>query len=114
MSAALIRQIRAQRRISVAVGKFTFTVSRPTDVEALQLQKNGGAYSEIAQKFVVDWSGVSEDDIVGGGNVDPIPFDAALWNEWASDRPDFWEPISTAVLNAYIEHTKKLESIKGN
>ena len=52
--------------------------------------------------------GVSEDDIIGGGGSDKPEFSAALWAEWCADRPDFWEPIATALLEAYKNHARSL------
>ena len=113
MSKELVAKLRKGRESKVTVGKWTFTVRRPTDVEAVALYRGGMAYAEIAQQYVSNWDGVTENDIVGGGTIDPIAFDPVLWREWCADRPDFWQPISEAALNAYQEHTKRLgDSVK--
>lgn len=113
MSKELIARIRKNREVKVKVSKWTFLVCRPTDVEAVALYRGGMAYADIAQHHVIGWEGVTEDDIVGGGTADPLPFDSMLWQEWCADRSDFWEPIATAAMNAYEEHTIKIgESVK--
>lgn len=109
-----VNRIRKNREISVPVDKYKFTARRPTDVEALALYKGDGAYSSVAADFVVGWEGVSENDVVGGGSPDPIPFSPELWREWCADRPDFWEPIADAVLAAYRQHAEKLASAAKN
>lgn len=114
MSKELVARIRRNREITVAVGKFRFTAMRPTDVEMVGLHRGDAAFSEIAQKFVTGWSGVTEDDVVGGGTADEIPFNADLWTEWCADRPDFWALISNAVLDAYRAHAEKLAGAEKN
>ena len=109
MSRELIEKIRKQRELKVTVGKFTFTARRPTDVEAIALGRSDSAFSDIAAKFVVGWEGVTEDDVVHGGNLTPLPFDAGLWVEWCNDHPAFWAPISTAVLDSYRDHAAAME-----
>lgn len=106
MASPLIARMRKQRECRVQVGKFVFIARRPTDVEALALHHAGDGLSEIARKFVVGWEGVTEDDIVGGGGSDVIAFDPDIWADWCADRPSFWEPIGTCVLEAYQEHAK--------
>jgi len=114
MSRELIAKIRQQRELKVTVGKFTFTGHRPTDVEAIALGQADSAFSDIAERFVIGWDGVTEDDIVHGGSMVPVPFDALLWAEWCADRPDFWGPISTAVLDSYRQHAKTTEDAAKN
>lgn len=110
----LQKQLRRNREIAVKVGKFTFTARRPTDVEALELNRRDAALAEVASEFVIDWNGVVEDDIVGGGGTTAVTFDAELWKDWCADRPDFWGPISSAVLDSYTQHRKRMETVKGN
>lgn len=105
-----LAQIRKNRELSVTVGKFKFAARRPTDVEAIALHKSNESYAELAANFVIGWGGVVEGDVIGGGGTDPIPFSPQLWREWCADRPDFWEPISTAVLDAYRQHAEQLAS----
>jgi hypothetical protein len=109
MSKDLVEKIRKQRELKVVAGKFTFTARRPTDVEAIALGRADSAFSKIAEQFVVGWDGVTEDDLIQSGASNPIPFDAVLWAEWCADRPDLWGTISTAVLDAYRLHAKRLE-----
>ena len=104
MSQSLINQLRKAREVKVEAGGFTFTVRRPTDTEFVEHREL--KVFEIAQEYVVGWAGVTEADIVKGGGEDPVPFDRALWREWAADRPDLWEPIFEAVLTAYEQHAQ--------
>lgn len=108
---SLINQLRKAREVKVEAGGFTFIVRRPTDTEFLA-HRELKVY-EIAQEYVVGWSGVTEADIVKGGSEDAVPFDRDLWREWCADRPDLWEPIFGAVLTAYEQHsTQRRESAK--
>jgi hypothetical protein len=109
MSRALIEKIRKQRELKITVGKFTFTARRPKDTEAIELGRADSAFSDIAERFVVGWDGVTENDVVNGGSLEPLPFDAELWAEWCADHPNFWGPISKAVLDAYRAHAEAME-----
>lgn len=110
MTIDLIRRIRKQRELKVTVGKFVFIARRPTDVEAVELHRSSVTFADIAEKFVSGWENITEDDVLGGGGSDSVEFDADLWREWCHDRPDFWEPIASAVLESYRLHASRLET----
>jgi hypothetical protein len=108
MTKELLNRLRKNRELRVTFGKFIFIARRPTDVEVLELQRKNDAFTSIAQNYVIGWEGVIEDDIIGGGGTDVVPFSAELWHEWSSDHPDFWQPITDAVLAAYKSHSEGL------
>lgn len=110
MSKELIATIRKRRELTVKVGNITFTARRPTDVEAVSLHRNGSDYVEIARRSVSGWEGVTENDVAGGGGTDIVPFSADLWSEWLDDRPDLWQPIAHAVLEAYRLHYERAQA----
>ena len=112
MSQSLIAQIKKARQRRVEVGGFTFIVRRPTDTEFVAHYEL--RIYEIAQEYVVGWEGVTEADIVNGGGEDAVPFDADLWREWCADRPDLWEAIFTAVLQAYEQHVEQRQAAVKN
>lgn len=114
MSADLIKKIKQNREIKIPVGKYSFVARRPTDVEALELYRSRTAYSEIAQRFVTGWAGVTENDIVGGGGSDAVEFSQELWAEWCADNQNFWEPIAVAVMDAYVYHRRSKEEAGKN
>ena len=107
MTNSLIQRIRKARELAVEVEGFRFTVRRPTDYEAGIIVNENLTFYEVAQRFVVDWSGVKESDLLPGGGSDVAPFSMELWGEWMQDRPAFWEPISNAALKAYSDHQTK-------
>ena len=107
---SLIKRLRENRKCKVAVGKFTFFCRRPSDKEFADWYRAGRREAEIYLYNVIGWEGVTENDVIGGGGSDHISFDIDLWHEWASDRPDFWEPIVKCVLGAYREHEKDMEA----
>lgn len=114
MSRELIARIRKSRETEVKIEKYTFIVRRPTDVEAVELSRGSAGPADVAQKHVIGWKGVTEDDVVGGGGSDPVAFDVDLWREWCSDRPAFWAPIAEAALKAYEAHAKDQETAAKN
>lgn len=113
---ALIEKIRKARQSSVKAGEWTFTVSRPTDMDVLNLRaaEGGTTNAELLRRFVVGWSGVREIDLVPGGSPDPVPFSAELFAEFVADRPALWEPIVKAIIEGYKAHESELEAAAKN
>lgn len=114
MSKELLAQIKKSREFTIEFDKNIFTARRPTDVEAVQISAMKMDYSEIATQFVIGWKGVTENDILGNGGSDEIPFSQELWAEWCADSPRFWKRIGTAVMEQYVAHSKKNEEMQKN
>jgi len=102
----LIEKIRKARQRQVDAGGFTFTVSRPTDIEAAKLGKAGT--SELLE-YVTGWSGVQELHLIPGGSPSEVNCDKEVCREFLADRPDLWGPLVEAVLETYSQHVKTLE-----
>lgn len=113
MSQALIEKIRKARETVVEADGRSFTVRRPTDLEYLQLRSTGATQGEIMHRFVVDWHGITELDLIPGGTGAPVPFDADLFLEWAADQPQLWSPLSDAIMQSYSAHLEKLGDALG-
>ena len=106
---SLIDKIRKARETIVEVDGAKFTIRRPTAAEQFDLL--GGDeidYLRVVQHCVVDWS-LKEIDLISGGNPVAVPFDAELWAEYVSDRPDLWQPIFGAIADLIAAHRKKDE-----
>lgn len=110
MSKALIDRIRKQRELKVEVNGFTFIARRPTDLDMTKLE----SARDLGQRFVVGWEGFTENDVAGGGGTDIVPFDADLWAEVWADHTEFWDPISTAIVEAYKAHVAARETVRKN
>jgi hypothetical protein len=109
MALSIIERIRRSRRSMVEAGGFEFTISRPTDMDMLEI---GSKMTQalMLERFVVDWSGVREVDLVPGGGPEVVPFSTPLLCEWIADRPDLWNPISDAIISGYRAHEADLEA----
>lgn len=105
---SLIDKIKAARLTSITVDKFSFTVRRPTDLEAIRL--TGKSQEQILKEFVTDWKGVQEIDLVPGGTSIDVPFDSDLFSEWIADQPQLWDPIISCVVEAYKRHNEQRDS----
>jgi hypothetical protein len=105
----LINRMRKAREFTIELRGFTFTGRRPTDAEAARLHQDGFDNHQIATKFVIDWAGVKESDLVPSGGSDAVEFNAALWAEWAADNPDFWRPIKDKVIEEYTRHAGEVD-----
>lgn len=102
MSKQLLERLRKSREIRIEVGHRTFIAMRPTDLEMVGLHRLvGEAQVRRALDFVVGWSGVTEDDIVGGATMDPVKFDPELWAVYSADHSEIWNPIADKIFEAY-------------
>ena len=108
MSALLQKMLRAREK-RVIIGRHTFIVRRPTPLEHEENLRKGNIARGILD-FVVGWDGVTEADLVKGGDPHPVLFDAEVCAEWLSDRPDLFEPIARNVVDSFGEHVATLEA----
>lgn len=105
----LIKQLRKSRESKTTVGKFSFTILRPTHLQMVTVFNDGLTMPDVVREYVVGWDNVTEVDILEGATTDPVPFDKLVWAEWLSDRPDFWSPLHDAILKAYRDFAAKTE-----
>lgn len=104
---SLLDKIRKAREVGVEAGGRKFTIRRPTDEEAMAFGKSN--LLEIVKKFVIGWE-LKELDLIPGGDGAAVKFDPELFAEWVADQPEVWEPLGTAILNAYKAHTDKRDA----
>lgn len=110
MQADLLRRMRKSREFTVDIGKFKFTVLRPTNTDMYEAGQTGMTPIEFARKFVVGWSGVTEADVVPQGTTDTLEFDADVWSAWLDDHPEFWGPIGDGIIAAFQKHKDRQEA----
>jgi hypothetical protein len=103
---SLVDKIRKSREQRVEVGGHTFTVRRPTDVEMIELQGKGSIARMLP--YVIGWEGVTQLDIIPGGDPHPQEFDAETCREWLSDRPDLLGPLVEQIMGLYHAHLTAL------
>jgi len=108
MSALLQKMLKARER-RVTVGAHTFVVRRPTPLEYEEKMRGGNVARSILD-FIVGWEGVTEGDLVSGGDPHPLAFDQAACAEWVSDRPDIFEAIAKAIVDGFSDRIASLES----
>lgn len=109
MSNTILQALLKSREGSVTVGDLTFLFRRPTDYEALKLNRGEYTQFDICRDFVNGWKGMTEHLILRNKCFDPVEFEPVLYSEWLADNPKYWASVSNAVLDAYKVH---IESIK--
>lgn len=114
MAKTLLDRIRASRQTVVKHGAWAFTVSRPTDMDMLDLQGGKLGQRELLSRFVIGWAGITELDVIPGGTGQPAEFSHELFSEWVADRPCLWEPLVTAIVDAYKKHEQEVSSASKN
>lgn len=110
---SLIDKIRKARETNIDVEGHTFTIRRPTDEEALDFSGDNVKLLSVVKNFTIGWD-LSEIDIIPGGTSEKVPFDSALFGEWVADQPLIWEPLGSAIINAYKVHSDKREAALKN
>jgi hypothetical protein len=104
---SLIDKIRKARETTIEINGKSWTIRRPTDEEATQFGQAG--LFDIVKRFVIGWE-LIELEIIPGGGPEKVPFDSALFAEWVADQPEVWEPLGTAILEAYKAHAEKRDA----
>ena len=99
---SLSEKIQRARESRVPHGKHVFVVRRPTELQVSKWLSRRDAVELL--DYVVDWEGVTEGDLVNGGDPHPVPFDHAALVEWASDCSDLFAALTGAVLQAWEQH----------
>ena len=83
-------------------------IIRPTETELGTLFKGGHLFVGIEEvkRFVVDWEGFTEADLLGPaiGAADPVPFDAALWAEVVADKVRWVRQLAQDILDHVVSH----------
>lgn len=108
----LAEKIRKSRETLVEVDKYKFTVRRPTDLDMLEF-RNGITPRALIQ-YVIGWDGVTEGDLLRGGDPHPLAFDPEACAEWLADRPDLFGQLVNRILESYQAHTEALEAARKN
>ena len=105
----LADKLRASRRFVREIEGFKLTLKRPTDEEFRAILSDEKVdYMHVCKTFVVDWSGVLENQLIGSaGNDREVSFDLEAWQEFIVDQPKMWEPLVKAIIQSYEQHVEK-------
>jgi hypothetical protein len=102
----LIAQLRKAREFEVTVGGITFYGTCPTYSKLMRIinsTETDSADAVMAQRAVTNWLGVTEADVIKGGDVNKeLPFDQKLFDELIFDRADWWKPISIEITKSVM------------
>lgn len=100
-------------RVEIAPGK-SITMRRPaeSDIRALLAQVDGDRWTvRVTMPDVVaatvGWSGITEDDVLGGGGLgseDPAEFSPELWAAYVADHSDVFARVSQGLVQAITAH----------
>lgn len=124
-----IEKLKKSRQQLVTVHDKTFTIRRPTPMEALEWLGNldnaettrwfndhftlssqswRSAAWYAVEHFVDDWQ-LQEIDILPGGTGAPLSFDCNLLKEWLLDYPAILNGLSVAIFEAWISYLQARE-----
>lgn len=95
---SLIDDIKKARESSVTVGNVTFKCRVASVQEYVEYSIKSVIDPDVCRKHVIDWSGVTEADLIEGGKKEPVSFDAELFDLVIGDKPDWWQAIYKHVI----------------
>lgn len=127
---SLIDKLKKSRQTSIEIAGKTFTITRPTPMEAMtwltgtdgeqlspdktkaffedKFSLNDDTWRKIAQaaleQFVVDWSGFTELDFYPGGTGMAVPFDRDLFLEWVKDHPVTVTSLGYHIFDLWLQY----------
>ena len=107
-----LARFQKSRESVVESGDKKFTIRRPPALDVARIQ-NGRIDIDFACKYVVGWPGLTEADLLPGGDPEPVEFDSALFVAWIADQPQHWNPIVNGVISSFQMHEEASEA-RGN
>lgn len=114
-ASVILKKMDKAAQSAVKVGKFTFTIQRPTKYEMAKLSgEQGASFFDLASRFVVGWDGVTLADLFPSGGESAVPFSREIWRKWLEDKEDFWQPISKAVMESFTRHAEQTQADEKN
>lgn len=121
-SERLIKQMREQRAVWLDIDeRRRVKLLRPRETEQVGFLRavadgRNELYAELehVKRFVHDWSGFTEADLVGAaGNSEPLAFTPELWAEVCADSLEITRKVAHKLLDVIVEHrTKAAEDAK--
>jgi hypothetical protein len=109
---SLTAKMQRSRETAIKVDRFTFTVRRPT---VLEMVESGGKFTpRMLFGCLVGWEGVTQADLIPGGDPHPAEFDAQDCAEWLADSPHLLLPLMKAAVDAHQGYSEKLDAALKN
>lgn len=111
----LLEQLQRQRTVRVEIGTRVLLAQRPDDLQMHLINRADGE-ERLRRLFgcFYGWEGFIEDDILGNKHDTPIDFDAKVFERWALDHSEHWEPMADGLTKAWAEHAAKKEQAAKN
>ncbi len=126
----LIEKLKKARQSNVEVEGRTFTITRPTPMQAMEwlVGLGGVALSQDELKlffeqhfslhnetwrnlataaiegFVIDWPGLQEIDLIPGGTGVPVAFDRELFLLWVQDYPAIVTGLGYHIFESWLNY----------
>jgi hypothetical protein len=106
---SLIERLKKLREFVVEIDEFKFTLSRPSDLDIIELRGRDLPQSQILKRYVKDWGEMKESQIISGGTPEKIDFDSELFIEWIADKPNLIRELVHEIITAYQTHSESLD-----
>jgi len=133
---SLIDKLKKSRQTNVDVDGKIFTITRPTPMQAMiwltgidgnplsqedakkffdeHFSLHNDVWRKLAQdaieKFVVDWPGMQEIDIIPGGVGAPVAFDNDLFLLWVQDHPATVTQLGYKIFESWLNYLSAQEA----
>lgn len=114
MGKVTLDSMRKAREVRIPAGAYTFIAQRPTDYDVIKAQAEGVRTDlDWVSGYITGWEGVSESDLVPGGNPEPADFDQEVFCLWIKDKRGLWGELTSGFVKAYTDYQEAAEG-RGN
>ncbi len=115
------RKRSREKTVDLGDGK-KVTFRRPSESDMPSLLSGEGETRtwsvgiEHVRKYVIGWDGFTEADLLGAGigASDPVEFNAALWDDVASDNIAWVRTVADAILRSVVDHITARDAVAKN
>lgn len=132
----LIEKLKKARQSNVEIDGRSFTITRPTPMQAMdwltglggmalsqdelklffeqQFSLHNETWRKLAlaaiERFVIDWPGMQEIDLIPGGTGVPVAFDRDLFLLWVEDYPSIITGLGYHIFESWLNYLAARES----
>lgn len=108
----LLERLRAAREswVSTGEGSFEVLLRRPTELQLARWRQQPGDF--VLRQCLVGWRGITEADLVPGGEGKTPAFDADTCAEYLEDRPDAYAKVFEGLQHLLDARAARTEAVE--
>jgi hypothetical protein len=110
--ATLLERLRAAREswVSTGEGSFEVLLRRPTELQLARWRQDPG--EQVLARCLVGWRGITEAELVPGGEGRVPPFDVGACVEYLEDRPAAYAKVFEGLQGLLDARAARTEAVE--